>query len=68
MQSYERRNRVREEVQRLQAETEQLEHEHAVLKKGGFETEKVARQRFRFSKPGEEVLYLDAEPTPTPAP
>jgi len=65
--NYERRNEMRREVARLEAEAADLERERSKLEQGGFETEKVARERFRFSKPGEEVLYLDPVPTPSPS-
>ena len=66
LRSYDRRNELRAEVDRLQEETRKLEEEHEKLQQGGIETEKVARERFRFSKPGEGVLYLDPPATPTP--
>jgi cell division protein FtsB len=52
------RNLVREEVQALEDEKQRLEHERDVLGKGGFASEKVARETYHMSKPGEKVLRL----------
>jgi cell division protein FtsB len=38
------------------------EHEREVLSKGGFESEKVARETYHMSKPGEKVLRLKPSP------
>jgi len=69
---YEDRNRLRDEVELLQFETRQLEKKREILEKGGYEVEKVAREQFRMSRPGEHVLYLispndgvSTEPAPT---
>ena len=56
------RDEVREEVDGLKAGIERLDEERDVLNKGGFEVERAARERFRLSKPGEQVLYLDPPP------
>lgn len=55
---YEDRNRLREEVELLKIETQRLEKKRGILEKGGYEVEKVAREQFRMSRPGEHVLYL----------
>jgi cell division protein FtsB len=58
-QQYHQRNALREKVERLEGEVQRLEHERDVLAKGGFGSEKAAREALRLHKPGEEVLYLD---------
>jgi cell division protein FtsB len=46
------RNQVHEEVRALEEEKLRLEHERDVLTKGGFASEKVARETYHMSKPG----------------
>jgi cell division protein FtsB len=60
--SRDQRNQVREEVRALEAERQRLEHEREVLLKGGFASEKVARETYHMSKPGEKVLRLSPSP------
>jgi cell division protein FtsB len=57
-----RRDKSRSEVETLRSEIQQLEREKTVLGSGGFEAEKAARERLRYSRPGEEILYIDAAP------
>ena len=60
--AYDKKERLQDEVDRLRAENEQLQRDLEDLPKGGFKIEKVARERYRFSKPGEIVLFID-QPT-----
>lgn len=60
LENYHTRNNLQEEVARLKAETKALERERDDLAKGGFEVEKVARERFHLSRPGEIVLHLNS--------
>ncbi len=53
------RNAEREKVEKLRTDVQRLEHERDVLARGGFESEKAAREALRLHKPGEEVLYLE---------
>jgi cell division protein FtsB len=57
--NYDKRNRLRDEKDRLDGDIRGLEREREVLAKGGFDLEVVARERFRMSKPGENVLYVE---------
>ena len=59
LENYHTRNNLREEVARLKAEAKALERERDDLAKGGFEVERVARERFHLSRPGEIVLHLN---------
>jgi cell division protein FtsB len=52
------RNRILRDVESLEEDIKRGEREREVLAVGGFEAEKVARERYRLSKPGEKVLYL----------
>jgi cell division protein FtsB len=54
----EMRNKERMRVEKLEHEIEQLQSERNMLSSGGDEHELVARETYRLSKPGEEVLYL----------
>lgn len=60
------RNALKKEVERLERDVERREHEREMLKQGGFETEKVARENLKLIKPGEEVLYLQPPPSLPP--
>ncbi|MFP4380169.1 MAG: FtsB family cell division protein [Candidatus Sumerlaeia bacterium] len=62
LKSRRQRNQVRNEVERLEEEIQRSRHEKEVLQRGSFESEKVAREKFRLSKPGEKVLYLQKAP------
>ncbi|MFW6286415.1 MAG: FtsB family cell division protein [Candidatus Sumerlaeota bacterium] len=60
-------NEERMAVKDIETDIARLEQESRTLQEGGFEHAKVARQRYRLSKPGEHVLYLEA-PDETPLP
>jgi cell division protein FtsB len=49
-------------VAQLEEEIRTLETQRQLLKEGGSEHVQVARQRYRLSKPGEYVLYLEPAP------
>lgn len=57
-----KRDEVRAEVEEKEVEVRRSEQEWEVLSKGGFETEKVARETYHMSKPGEKVLRLYPSP------
>ncbi|HNY27080.1 MAG TPA: hypothetical protein PLA90_02635 [Candidatus Sumerlaeota bacterium] len=54
----EMRNKEKIRVEKIEHEIEQLQNERDMLTNGGVEHELVARETYRLSKPGEEVLYL----------
>ncbi len=54
-----KRNEERQAVEKIENNIARLESERETLQNGGFEHAKVARQRYRLSKPGEYVLYLE---------
>lgn len=54
----EMRNKEKIRVEKLEHEIEQLQNERDMLSSSGVEHELVARETYRLSKPGEEILYL----------
>jgi cell division protein FtsB len=58
LESRRQRNQVADEVRALEEEKKLLEHERDTLKEGGFASEKVARETYHMSKPGEKILRL----------
>jgi cell division protein FtsB len=54
-----RRNLEQERTDNLGREIKQLEREKQVLAEDGYERERVARKRYKLSKPGEDILYLE---------
>jgi cell division protein FtsB len=54
----EMRNKEKTRVEKLEHEIEQLQNERNTLTSSGTEHELVARETYRLSKPGEEILYL----------
>ncbi|NQU42634.1 hypothetical protein HQ520_05070 [bacterium] len=59
------RNELRDELTAMDSQVKELERERDVLARGGFESEKTAREVYRMSKPGEKVLYLKSPEEPT---
>jgi len=57
---YRDRNAVRGEIESLRTGNDQLERQRDELARGGFESEKEARERLDLIKPGEYVLHIDS--------
>ncbi len=54
----EMRNKEKMHVEKIEQEIEQLQSEREMLSNSDTEHELVARETYRLSKPGEEILYL----------
>jgi len=59
LQALRRRDQIRSQVEKLQADTAQMEDEEGQLEKRGFADEAAARERFRLVKPGEKIVFLE---------
>ncbi|OGL45947.1 MAG: hypothetical protein A2161_00920 [Candidatus Schekmanbacteria bacterium RBG_13_48_7] len=51
-------NRLQDELKRIEAETSDLEHQLQELQDKEFCIEKIAREEFGLTKPGEIVIYF----------
>jgi len=60
-------NNLQQEVQRLQQENESLQKSNDALKNDPKAIEQAARDKLRYTKPG-EIIYVLPQPKPQPQP
>jgi len=58
---YGERNKEQSEVNVLEKNLSDLEEQKKILELGGFENEKVIRERYLMIKPGEKIVILKVE-------
>ncbi len=54
-----RRSDINRRVEAMERQYSQLQHEKSELEKWGFSAEKVIRERFKMSRPGEHVIIIE---------
>lgn len=67
-QARQRRNETKLAVLDMERQYSSLEREKQALEAWGFPAEKAVRERFKMIRPGEKVILLEPEKTPTADP
>ena len=58
---YSERNKEIAEIKVLEKNILDLEEQKEILETGGFENEKIIRERYRMIKPGEKIVIVERE-------